>query len=104
MKLNLDKKNYMNWNANGNYVIIEPDVSKEQTESGLFIPESARLDNTGTVISVGNGAYEYGCFVESWKHLLGKTVYYRPNSSAHDITLDGKKYVAVHQNDIILYK
>jgi chaperonin GroES len=45
----------------GDRIVVEPDKGDERTESGLFIPESAKeKPQQGTVIAVGSGTYRPG--------------------------------------------
>lgn len=40
-------------------IVVEPDKGEERTESGLYIPESAKeKPQQGVVVAVGDGAYK----------------------------------------------
>lgn len=50
-----------------NYVIIKPEKPKEVTDGGVFLPDVAQeKPQTGKVINVGPGHYEFGNFIPTY--------------------------------------
>lgn len=76
-------------------VIIKQDNPKEQTESGIIIPESARTKPfSGVVISIGE-PFEYETDV-----LEGDRILYHP-LGAIEIFIDDVAYVIIHVQNIL---
>lgn len=77
-------------------VLIEPKAAEEKTASGLFIPDSAKEKPLeGTVVATGPGTDEVKMEVKKGdKVLYGKY-------AGTEITVDGKDYLIMKQNDIL---
>lgn len=80
----------------GDRVVVQPEEQEDQTESGLYIPESAKeKPQMGSVISVGPGRVENGHRIEM-------------NVSEGDRVLYGKyagteygEYLIMRESDIL---
>ena len=71
-------------------------VEEEKTASGLYIPNTAQeKPQKGTVIAVGTGTKD-----EEMQVKEGDVVIFGKYSGT-EITLDGKKYLMMHQTDIM---
>lgn len=81
-------------------VVVQPEEAEEKTESGLYIPDTAKeKPQRGTVVSVGPGRVEDGKKIdmsvgEGDKVLYGKY-------SGTEITLDGKDLLIMRETDIL---
>lgn len=77
-------------------VLIEPKPAEEKTASGLFIPDTAKEKPlAGTVVAVGPGTDEVKMEVKNGDQVLyGKY-------AGTEITVDGKDYLIMKQNDIL---
>lgn len=77
-------------------VVVEPKAAEEKTASGLYIPEAAKeRPLQGTVIAVGPGTSEVKMEVAK-----GDTVLYGKYAGT-EISLEGKDYLIMKQNDIL---
>lgn len=77
-------------------VVVEPKAAEEKTASGLFIPEAAKeRPLQGTVVAVGAGTSEVKMEVA-----VGDTVLYGKYAGT-EISLEGKDYLIMKQNDIL---
>lgn len=77
-------------------VVVEPKAAEEKTASGLFIPDTAKEKPLqGTVLAVGAGTSEVTMEVKP-----GDTVLYGKYAGT-EITLEGKDYLIMRQNDIL---
>ncbi|MBQ1276884.1 MAG: co-chaperone GroES [Flavobacteriales bacterium] len=76
-------------------VLIEPMEAETKTASGLIIPDSAKeKPQMGIVLAVGAGKKDEPMTVKAGdKVLYGKY-------SGSEFTLDGKKYLIMHESDI----
>ncbi|GAB4468879.1 MAG: co-chaperone GroES [Anaerolineae bacterium] len=85
----------------GDRVVIEPLEREERTESGLFIPETAKeKPQQGTVIAVGAGRKD-----EDGKRVpmdveVGQTVLFAKYSGT-EVKIDGKKLLIMKESDIL---
>jgi chaperonin GroES len=81
-------------------VVVQPEEAEEKTESGLYIPDTAKeKPQRGTVVSVGPGRIEDGKKIdmsvgEGDKVLYGKY-------SGTEITLNGKDLLIMRESDIL---
>lgn len=81
-------------------VVVQPEEAEEKTESGLYIPDTAKeKPQRGTVVSVGPGRVEDGKKIdmsvgEGDKVLYGKY-------SGTEITLNGKDLLIMRETDIL---
>ena len=80
----------------GDRVLVEPAAAEEKTAGGIIIPDTAKeKPQKGTVISVGPcKKKEEPMTVKPGDHILyGKY-------SGTEITVDGKEYLIMRQDDI----
>lgn len=77
-------------------VLIEPNAAEEKTAGGLFIPDTAKEKPlAGKVIAVGPGTAEITMEVK-----VGDKVLYGKYAGT-EITVEGKEYLIMKQNDIL---
>ena len=80
----------------GDRVVIQPSEGENRTESGLYIPDTAKeKPQTGTVVAVGGGAEEDYIKVE-----VGQTVLF-PKYSGTNITMKGVEYLIMDYDDLL---
>jgi chaperonin GroES len=78
-------------------VLVEPHKAEEKTASGIIIPDSAQeKPQKGTVIAVGNGKKDEPMSVKN-----GDVVMYGKYSGT-EIKIDGKDYIIMKEDDILL--
>ena len=76
-------------------VLVEPLEAETKTASGLIIPDSAKeKPQQGVVIAVGAGKKDEPMTVK-----VGDKVLYG-KYSGNEISVDGKKYLIMHESDI----
>ena len=77
-------------------VLIEPNPAEEKTAGGLYIPDTAKEKPlAGTVLAAGPGTSEVKMEVKPGdKVLYGKY-------AGTEVTVDGKDYLIMRQNDIL---
>jgi chaperonin GroES len=91
----------MNLRPLGDRVVVEPLEQEERTESGLFIPETAKeKPQKGTVLAVGAGRKD-----EDGKRVpmdveTGQTVLFAKYGGT-EIKLDSKKLLILKETDIL---
>lgn len=80
----------------GDRVIVESLEAEEKTASGLIIPDSAKeKPQAGKVLAVGPGKKD-----EPMEVKVGDTVLYGKYSGT-EVTIENKKYLIMHQVDIL---
>ena len=78
-------------------VLVEPHKAEEKTASGIIIPDSAQeKPQKGIVIAVGNGKKD-----EPMSLKKGDVVMYGKYSGT-EIKIDGKDYIIMKEDDILL--
>ncbi len=78
-------------------VLVEPHKAEEKTKSGIIIPDSAQeKPQKGKVIAVGNGKKD-----EPMSLKKGDVVMYGKYSGT-EIKIDGKDYIIMKEDDILL--
>lgn len=91
----------MNLRPLGDRVVIEPLEKEERTESGLFIPETAKeRPQEGTIVAVGAGKRD-----EDGKRIpmdveVGQTVLFAKYAGT-EIKLEGKKVLILKETDVL---
>ena len=76
-------------------VLVEPLEAETKTASGIIIPDSAKENpQQGVVIAVGAGKKDEPMTVK-----VGDKVLYG-KYSGNEISVDGKKYLIMHESDI----
>ena len=77
-------------------VLVEPKAAETKTASGLYIPDTAKEKPLqGTVVAVGPGNKDVTMEVK-----VGDTVLYS-KYGGQEISVDGKDYLIMKQNDIL---
>lgn len=80
----------------GNRVVVEPSQAEQKTVSGIIIPDSAQeKPQKGVVVAVGKGKKD-----EEMEVKVGDTVLYGKYAGT-EITVDGKNFMIMTQNDIM---
>ena len=83
----------------GDRVVVKPTEADDQTDSGLYIPESAKeKPQKGTVVSVGPGRYENGTKIEMNVDEGDEVIYGK--YAGTDFTLDGNDVLIMRESDI----
>ncbi|ACY48802.1 chaperonin Cpn10 [Rhodothermus marinus DSM 4252] len=81
-------------------VVIKPEPPEEKTESGLYIPDTAKeKPQRGTVIAVGPGRVENGTKIEMSVKEGDKVLYGK--YAGTEITIDGEEYLIMRETDIL---
>ena len=77
-------------------VLIEPKAAEEKTAGGLYIPDTAKEKPLeGIVVALGPGTKDVTMEVKK-----GDVVIYGKYSGT-EITIDGKEYLMMRQNDLL---
>lgn len=82
-----------------NLILVSKKESEQQTPSGLFMPTLNESVSTGEVIAVGSGHLTSGGAVVPLEVNVGDNVMF-DNSTALQITVDGKKLFALREDQI----
>ncbi len=78
-------------------VLVEPQEAEEKTSSGIIIPDSAKeKPQKGKVVAVGNGKKDEPMTVKE-----GDIVIYGKYSGT-EINLDGKDFLIMREDDILM--
>jgi chaperonin GroES len=77
-------------------VLVEPQAAETQTESGIFIPETAKeKPQKGKVVAVGKGTKKHDMTVK-----VGDMVLYGKYSGT-ELKLEGTDYLMMREDDIL---
>ena len=91
----------MNLRPLGDRVVIEPLEKEERTESGLFIPETAKeRPQEGTILAVGAGKRDDDGEYIPMDVEVGQTVLFAKYAGT-EIKLEGKKVLILKESDIL---
>ena len=83
----------------GDRVVVKPKEAEEKTDSGLYIPDSAKeKPQQGTVVSVGPGRTENGNKIDMTLSEGDQILYGK--YAGTDVTLDGEEYLIMRESDI----
>ncbi|MCS4196036.1 co-chaperone GroES [Salinibacter ruber] len=83
----------------GDRVVVQPKPAEEKTESGLYIPDSAKeKPQEGTVVATGPGRAENGTRVEMTVEEDDDVIY--GQYAGTEVTLDGDEYLIMRESDI----
>ncbi len=83
----------------GDRVVVQPKPADDKTDSGLYIPDSAKeKPQKGTVKSVGPGRVEDGTQIDMTVE-EGQEVLYGKYAGT-EVTLDGDEYLIMRESDI----
>lgn len=84
----------------GDRVVVRPEAAEEKTESGLYIPDTAKeKPQRGTVVSVGPGRVENGTKIDMSVDKGDKVLYGK--YAGTEITIDGEDLLIIRENDIL---
>lgn len=84
----------------GDRVVVRPQEAEEKTESGLYIPDTAKeKPQRGTIVSVGPGRVEDGKKIDMSVG-EGDTVLYGKYAGT-EITLNNEDLLIMRENDIL---
>ena len=82
-------------------VVVEPSQGEERTESGLYIPETAKeKPQEGTIIAVGPGRRDDSGTRTALDVEVGQTVMYAKYGGT-EIKIDGQKLLILKESDIL---
>ena len=79
----------------GDRVLVEPMEAEEKTASGIYIPDTAKKPQRGTVVALGSGTKDVEMEVKK-----GDVVLYGKYAGT-EISIDGKDYLMMKQSDIL---
>lgn len=97
VKSNLKNKLKMKYKPLKDRVLVEPQEVEEKTSSGIIIPDSAKeKPQKGTVVAVGDGKKDEPMSVKK-----DDVVIYGKYAGT-EITIEGKDYLIMREDDILL--
>jgi Co-chaperonin GroES (HSP10) len=83
----------------GDRVVVHPKPADEKTESGLYIPDSAKeKPQEGTVVATGPGRAENGTRIEMTVEEDDDVIY--GQYAGTEVTLNGDEYLIMRESDI----
>jgi len=83
----------------GDRVVVRPKPAEEKTDSGLYIPESAKeKPQKGTVVAIGPGRVENGTQIDLTVEEGDEVLYGK--YAGTEVTIDGKDMLIMRENDI----
>jgi chaperonin GroES len=83
----------------GDRVVVRPKPAEEKTESGLYIPDSAKeKPQKGTVIAIGPGRVENGSQIDLTVEEGDEVLYGK--YAGTEVTIDGEDMLIMRENDI----
>jgi chaperonin GroES len=83
----------------GDRVVVQPKPADDKTESGLYIPDSAKeKPQEGTVVAIGPGRVENGNRIEMTVEEGDQILYGK--YAGTEVTLDGEEYLIMRESDI----
>ncbi len=84
----------------GDRVVVQPEAAEEKTQSGLYIPDTAKeKPQRGTVLAVGAGKVENGTKIDMTVK-KGDTVLYGKYAGT-EVQLDGEDVMIMRESDIL---
>ena len=83
----------------GDRVVVRPKPAEEKTDSGLYIPDSAKeKPQKGTVVAKGPGRVENGNKIELTVDEGDEVLYGK--YAGTEVTIDGEEMLIMRENDI----
>lgn len=83
----------------GDRVVVRPKPAEEKTESGLYIPDSAKeKPQKGTVVAIGPGRVENGNQIDLTVEEGDEVLYGK--YAGTEVTIDGEDMLIMRENDI----
>lgn len=88
----------MDYNPAGQYLMLKPEHTEEESDGGIIIPEQARrLLNEGEILKVGP-------LVTNPLYRIGMFVVFEP-ASEHELEIEkGVRVLVVHENNITMWR
>ena len=84
----------------GDRVVVRPEAAEEKTESGLYIPDTAKeKPQRGTVVAAGPGRVENGTRIDMSVSEGDKVLYGK--YSGTEVTIDGEDLLIMRESDIL---
>jgi len=85
----------------GDRVVVEPAEQEERTESGLYIPETAKeKPQKGTILAVGDGRRDDDGKRVPMDVEKGQTILFARYGGT-EVKIDGKKLLIMKESDIL---
>jgi len=82
-------------------VVVEPSEGEERTQSGLYIPETAKeKPQEGTIIAIGPGRRDDSGARIAMDVEVGQSILYAKYGGT-EIKIDGKKLLILKETDIL---
>ncbi len=83
----------------GDRVVVRPQPAEEKTESGLYIPDSAKeKPQKGTIVAAGPGRVENGNKIDMTVEEGDEVLYGK--YAGTEVTLDNDEYLIMRESDI----
>jgi len=83
----------------GDRVVVRPKPADEKTESGLYIPDSAKeKPQKGTIIAIGPGRVENGNKIDLTVEEGDEVLYGK--YAGTEVTIDGEEMLIMRESDI----
>ncbi len=83
----------------GDRVVVKPKEAEEKTDSGLYIPDTAKeKPQRGEVVSVGPGRTENGAKIDMTVQQGDQVLYGK--YAGTEVTLDGRELLIMRESDI----
>jgi len=83
----------------GDRVVVQPKPADDKTDSGLYIPDSAKeKPQKGTVVAVGPGRVENGNQIDMNVNEGDQILYGK--YAGTEVTLEGDEYLIMRESDI----
>jgi chaperonin GroES len=83
----------------GDRVVVRPKPAEEKTESGLYIPDSAKeKPQKGTIVAIGPGRVENGTKIDLTVEEGDEVLYGK--YAGTEVTIDGEEMLIMRESDI----
>ena len=83
----------------GDRVVVRPKPAEEKTDSGLYIPDSAKeKPQKGTIVAAGPGRVENGNKIDMTVEEGDEVLYGK--YAGTEVTLDNEEYLIMRESDI----
>lgn len=83
----------------GDRVVVRPKPAEEKTDSGLYIPDSAKeKPQKGTIVATGPGRVENGNKIDLTVEEGDEVLYGK--YAGTEVTIDGEEMLIMRENDI----
>jgi chaperonin GroES len=93
----------MNLQPTEDHIIVEVMPRETKTASGLYLPETAKDEETvrGTVVAVGEGRKNDAGTVISLTRKVGENVLFTKSFNTNRVKEGEKEYIIIRESDII---